>query len=485
MKTSGHSLSQGGIVSSTTIVIFTLIAYKVSLLLIGFWASRRIHSESDFFIAGKGSGGGLGAWTAGLSYAASTSSAWVLLGYTGFVFTAGLKALWLVPGIFAGYLLTWLVMGPRLNAETEAKHHITMIDFMIEDADVTWRRRIGRLSAVLIIFCFAFYVAAQFQAAGNAFSSVFGLGMIESVILGAVIIVAYCLMGGFWAASITDMLQAVVMLAACLIVPFVTVMAAGGIGDVFSTLKATAPETYFTFSGGAAGVTALGVGIGLLGTGLGAPGQPQLLNRVMAVKDRKARLQAALITVGWGTLVYIGVTLLAFAARALMPEVAAEQIFFVAAGKYLPPVMAGIVIAAILSAVMSTVDSLLLAAASAVSHDFGSTHLLPKNKLLAGRIAMVVIAIASVILTLSIPDSIFKRVLFSWVALGAAFGPATLSRCLGWKVKGGHVFFAVLTGFLIAAIASGISGLYADLIEKWGSWIAGFVILWLGRRPTS
>ncbi len=468
--------------SSTTIVLITLIAYKLVLLAIGFWASKRVHTESDFFIASNGSGGGLNAWTAGLSYAASTSSAWVLLGYTGFVFSAGVKALWLIPGIFGGYLLTWLVMGPRLNAETAAKKHITMVDFMIEDANKVWKTRIAALAAILIVFCFVFYVAAQFQAAGNAFTSVFGLGTMESVVFGAVIIVAYCLMGGFLAASVTDALQAMVMLAACLIVPIVTLQAAGGLGAVMEVLHQREAASFFQFSGGAVGWMATGTALGLLGTGLGAPGQPQLLNRIMAVKDSRARLQGAAITVGWGTVVFTGVTVLAFSMRALMPDVASEQIFFVAAENYLPPVLAGIVLAAILSAVMSTVDSLLLASASAVSHDLGVARFMPGKELLVGRISMVGIAVVSVILTLVLPDSIFDRVLFSWVALGAAFGPATLSRCIGWRVGGAHVFFAVLIGFSMAVIASNYAGPTADAVEKILSWIVGFAILLAGKK---
>jgi len=101
--------------TSTTIVLITLIVYKILLIGIGVWASRRVSSEDDFFLAGKASGGGLGAWTAGLSYAASTSSAWVLLGFTGIVYSQGLVGLWLIPGIFGGYVMTWLVMGPKLN----------------------------------------------------------------------------------------------------------------------------------------------------------------------------------------------------------------------------------------------------------------------------------------------------------------------------------------------------------------------------------
>jgi len=468
--------------SDTTIVIITLIAYKLLLLGVGFWASKRVSDESDFFLASGREGGGLGAWTAGLSYAASTSSAWVLLGFTGMVFSRGVVGLWLVPGIFGGYLMTWLVMGPRLNAETAAKGHITIVDFITDDMGAQLKRLTGLLCAGLILFCFVFYISSQFQAAGNALDEVFGLSISKAVILGAVVIVAYCLLGGFWAASVTDALQAGVMLLACLLVPIATVMAAGGIGAVIDTLHATQPHDYFSFTEGAAGMAGVGLAMGLFGTGLGALGQPQLLNRIMAVRSQSERKKAAAITIGWGLIIYSGLICLAFAGRALNVDTGGESLFFAAAQNYLPPVIAGVVIAAVLSAVMSTVDSLLLAAASAVSHDSGFKYDSPKRALFFGRLSMVAIAVFAVVLTLTLPKDIFSRVLFSWVALGAAFGPVILAKCLSWRVRDGFKFAAILAGFLIAVTAYNVAGPLADMIEKWGSWAAGFVILTLGRR---
>jgi len=459
-------------------VLITLVAYKIILLSVGFWASRRVKTESDFFLAGQG----LGAWTAGLSYAASTSSAWVLLGYTGFVFAAGVKALWLIPGIFSGYFLTWYVLGPKLNDATRERGHITIVDFIIGDLDDKWRKAVSITAALMIIFCFIFYVAAQFQAAGNAFTSIFDMGALESVILGAVIIVIYCLLGGFWAASVTDALQAAVMMIACIIVPIVTVSAAGGFDAIADTLHAQEATAYFKLGGGAASMMSIGAAMGLMGVGLGAMGQPQLVNRIMAVKDHKSRNQGALITIFWGLIVYIGVTCLAFSCRALMPDAPSEELFFLAAEEYLSPVMAGIVIAAILSAVMSTVDSLLLASASAVSHDLNLAKFTPGRELMTGRAAMVVIAALAVVMTLYIPDSIFDRALFSWVALGAAFGPITLVRCLNLRVKGGFVLTSVILGFSIAVIFSNITGPAADFTEKWISWAAALFVLFLGRK---
>jgi len=235
--------------SSTTTVLLTLIAYKIILLSVGFWASKRVKTDEDFFLAGHGDGGGLGAWTAGLSYAASTSSAWVLLGFTGIVFTQGLVGLWLVPGIFGGYLMTWLVMGPKLKAETAAKGHITIVDFITADIAPKWRQIIGIVCAIMILFCFVFYISSQFQAAGNALTEIFGLGIAESVLLGAAVIVVYCLLGGFWAASVTDAFQALVMMLACVLVPLAAVTAAGGIGAVMDTLQANEPKNFFSATG--------------------------------------------------------------------------------------------------------------------------------------------------------------------------------------------------------------------------------------------
>lgn len=467
--------------TDTTIVLITLIGYKLVLLGVGWWASKRVSDESDFFLASGGQGGGLGAWTAGLSYAASTSSAWVLLGFTGMVFTQGAVGLWLVPGIFGGYVMTWLVMGPKLNAETAAKGHLTIVDFMTDGMGGTLKRVTGLVCAALILFCFVFYISSQFQAAGNALDEVFGLGIAEAVILGAVIIVAYCLLGGFWAASLTDALQAGVMMLACILVPIATVMAAGGIVAVVETLHAREHHDYFSFTNGAAGMAGIGLAMGLFGTGLGALGQPQLLNRIMAVRTSAERKKAAAITIGWGVVIYTGLICLAFAGRALQVDTGGESLFFAAAQNYLPSVIAGIIIAAVLSAVMSTVDSLLLAAASAVSHDSGVAYESPKRALFFGRLAMVGVAVIAVLLTLFLPQEIFSRVLFSWVALGAAFGPVILTSCLGLKVRDGFRLLAIVAGFAIAVIAYGVDGALADVIEKWGSWAAGLLILFAGR----
>ncbi|MDA8708823.1 hypothetical protein N9M10_05550, partial [Hellea sp.] len=208
---------------------------------------------------------------------------------------------------------------------------------------------------------------------------------------------------------------------------------------------------------------------------------PQLLNRIMAVKSASERRKGAAITIGWGLVIYSGLICLAFAGRAAQIETGTEGLFFAAAKAYLPAVLAGVVTAAVLSAVMSTVDSLLLAAASAVSHDMGLTYRDPKRALFFGRLAMVAIALLAVLMTLYMPKDIFSRVLFSWVALGAAFGPVILTKCLGWKVKGGYMLAAILLGFFTAVLFANSDMAFADIIEKWLSWVIGLTVLAIGK----
>lgn len=435
--------------STSSIVLATLIVYKLVLVGIGLWASRRNSDETDFFLGGRG----LGPFVAGLSYAASTSSAWVLLGFSGFVYAIGLSALWMVPGIWAGYAVVWLYFGPKLRDESERLNQLTPTDFLLADASARMRKLAAVVAAVLILLCFVFYIAAQFDAAGKALAEHFALSVPQAIVLGAAIVLLYSLLGGYWAVSVTDTLQAIIMLLISLGVPFAAVVAAGGPGQIVETLGKTMSPDYLSLTGGHLPVLFIGFVIGTIGTSLGTLGQPQLLSRLMAVRGDKERRQGFLIAMTWGVLVYIGMVFLALAGRALTPDLASgEVLFYQAASDYLPPVLAGLVIAATLSAVMSTVDSILLAASAAVAHDMGVNDRYPGRQLLASRLVMFAIAVFAVLLTLSLPDTIFNRVLFAWSALGAAFGPIVLWRVMGKTVSAGAALACMVAGFVTTVV---------------------------------
>ncbi|MDH5308645.1 MAG: sodium/proline symporter [Gammaproteobacteria bacterium] len=409
----------------------------------GLWASRRIRDETDFLLGGRK----LGAWVAGLSYAASTSSAWALLGFSGFMFTYGVAALWMLPGIWGGYVLVWLWFGPLLGRESRERRWVTPTDFLCANVATAERARIAALATLLIAFCFIFYIAAQFDAAATAFTTNFAMGKAASLLLSAGIILIYCLLGGFWAASVTDTLQGLVMMLAAILVPVFAVIAAGGPAEILAGLDQAEPA-FRDWSGGYVGFTLTGFVLGMAGVGLGACGQPQLLARLMAVRGERERKRGFMIAITWAVIVYVGMSWLALSARslALAPDTG-EQIFYLLADSLLPPVLAGIVIASILSAVMSTVDSLLLAASAAVAHDLGLAQRTKRGEVWISRIVMTLIVVAAVVLALSLPDTIFNRVLFAWSALGAAFGPLVIARVMRREPPAAARFWSIATGF--------------------------------------
>lgn len=488
--------------AANTAVIITLVVYKLVLIAIGLMAARLNRSESDFFLGGRN----LGPWVAGLSYAASTSSAWVLLGFTGFVYAYGLSALWMVPGIWLGYAGVWVWFGPKLRAESAAAAYVTPTDFLVARAG-GWASAIRMLSGGLVLFMFVFYIAAQFGAAAIAFENQFGLGRAESVLIGAVVILIYGLIGGFWAVSLTDTLQAAMMLLIAVLIPVLAVIHAGGPSGIAATLSVQESAAYLDPTGGQVGFVFIGFALGVSAIGLGALGQPQLLSRLMAVRDDKVRRQGFWISMVWAIVLYIGMSALALSGRALMPDMAnGEAMFYALAGTLLPAVLAGIVIAAVLSAVMSTVDSLLIAASAAAAHDMRLNTIIKGREVLISRLVMATICFIAVLLTLYLPATIFDRVLFSWVALGAAFGPVIVARVCNVEPTGPAIFLAIVLGFAstvvfyifgqmgdpgtyegITRLLTQIAQLPGDPGERVLPWVLplAIVFLWRHRKESS
>ncbi len=236
--------------SQSLVIAISLIAYKVILLGIGLWASRRVHTTTDFLLGGRN----LGPWVAGLSYAASTSSAWVLLGFSGFVFSQGVVALWMLPGVWGGYVVVWLWFGPRMRVESKERGWLTQTDFLAANVAPVSRRQIAVLSSAMILFCFVFYIAAQFAAAATAFTSNFDMTFDHAVLLGATVILIYCLLGGFWAVSVTDMLQGIVMMLAAIIVPIAALNVAGGFEGIAQGLAEHGDMAALDLTGGMGGM---------------------------------------------------------------------------------------------------------------------------------------------------------------------------------------------------------------------------------------
>ena len=445
----------------TTAVFLTLVVYNALLIGVGLWASRLNANVEDFYLAGRG----LGAWVAAISASASSSSAWTLLGVSGAAYAWGWPALWLFPATVGGFLLNWYWVAPRLQALAGEEGAVTLSSVLAPAALGAARNRILRIAGLIIVFSFVFYVASQFEAAGKAFESVFGLAKEPSILIGAGIVLAYTLLGGFWAVSVTDTLQGFLMFAAALALPVVALVAVGGPGELAGGLAAQAGSG--SPLAGLGAVSMVLFVLGILGIGIGYPGQPHVVNRFMALRDEQSLRHGRLIAVGWAVLVYAGMLLLGLCARVLFAELGdSEQVLFHAAAELLPAVVAGIMLAAVLSAIMSTADSQLLVAASAISHDWSLAGGGRGATLGRSRLTVVAVLVAATILALAWRADVFSRVLFAWAALGSAFGPILIVRLVGRALSAGGTLAAMLSGFSLTVVLSWLPDAPGDVAER-------------------
>nr|WP_206045397.1 hypothetical protein [Oceanicoccus sagamiensis] len=261
----------------------------------------------------------------------------------------------------------------------------------------------------------------------------------------------YTFLGGFWAVSVTDTVQGLLMAAASILLPVAAFMEVGGLEGFVSGLQAVSSADQLSLTGVHSGIAAVGFVLGASGVAFGAIGQPHLLVRYMALRDQTALRQARVIAILWFMLVFGGMCFVGLVGHILIPDVANPEYIFFALTDYLfSPVIAAILVAAVLSAIMSTADSQLLVGASAVSHDLGLAKLYPDKSLLISRITIAVLVALAIIVSLTLPSTIFKRALLAWTCLGASFGPLVLLRLSGVKVRQKGAFLGIATGFVFA-----------------------------------
>jgi sodium/proline symporter len=467
-------------VDSSIPVLATLVIYNAILICVGIWARRRNQDIEDFYLGGRR----LGPWVGAISASASSSSAWTLLGVSGAAYAWGLPALWIFPATLGGFIINWFWVGPRLRELSFREQALTVNTIIAPKNLGASRRLVLRVAAGIIVFCFVFYVASQFEAAGKAFESVFGLSREYSILAGAAIVLVYTLLGGFWAVSVTDTVQGLLMCLAAIILPLVCVGAIGGIGPFIEALAHGNENAASPVGGMPAGLAGLFFALGILGIGIGYPGQPHVVNRFMAIESKEALRRGRVIALSWAVLVYSGMLILGLSARVLIPGLGdSEVVLFAAANQLLPAVVAGIVLAAVLSAIMSTADSQLLVASSAISYDWRVGSNTVTSGLGWSRATVVVVLILSTILALVWRADIFSRVLFAWSALGSAFGPLLLLRLSGRDISAAGTLAAMLTGFGLTVIFSLLPDTPGDVAERWLPFLAAGLIAVAGRRP--
>jgi sodium/proline symporter len=413
---------------SVITVIFVL--YLVILAGLALWSRSETHSMSGYFIAGKK----LPPWVVAFSTNATGESGWLLLGLTGMGYAVGAQAFWVVAGEVIGIALAWAMLSRRIKRLADETDSITVPDVLA--ARFNDRAHVLRkISLLIILVMVGAYVAAQMVATGKAFDGFTDLDYSTGVLVGAAVIILYTLVGGYKAVAWTDLVQGVLMLAGLIIVPLIAIDAAGGWAMVVDNLASQDPGL-LTAWGPAGKSTAALIGIlSFLAVGLPFMGVPQLMVRFMSARSEQSLVPAMAISVVVILLFDVGAVLTGMAGRALFPGLDdPESILPVISTTLLHPVLGGIMMVVVLAAIMSTVDSLLILASSAVVRDYWQQILGSKlsDRALAhrGKLLTVVIGIIGIVFALHQTPVIFWFVLFAWSGLGAAFGPVLL--CALW-----------------------------------------------------
>lgn len=460
---------------STTVTV--LIVYLGILATLAIWSRRETHTLSGYYLAGKK----LPYWVVAFSTNATGESGWLLLGLSGMGYAVGMQAYWVVVGEILGIAAAWWVVGHRLKKFSDATDSITVPDILVAKFADKWH--LIRGCAVLIILVMVTtYVTAQMVASGKAFSSFLGMDYATGVIVGSIFIIGYTFVGGYKAVCYTDVVQGVLMLLGLIAVPAAAIYASGGWAEVKINLALQDP-TLVDMMAVTGENKILWIAIAsFVAIGLPFMGVPQLLVRFMSARDENEIRKARLVSIVVMLFFTFGAVTAGVAGRALFPGLDdSETIFPVLSSNLFPPVISGMLLVVVLSAIMSTVDSLLLLASSSVVRDtyqkiIGTTK---SERTLSnyGKLLTVVIGTIAVILGIQEPRVIFDFVLASWGGLGSAFGPVVVGILYYKRITWAGVLAGMLGGFLVCVIwLRHFKDDYYGLYEAIPGFLAGFLL---------
>ena len=476
--------------NNTLQILIAMVIYMAAVIGIGLVYAKRANKNSEEYYLG---GRSLGPWITAMSAEASDMSGWLLMGLPGVAYWCGLAdAFWTAFGLAVGTYLNWLIVSKRLRRYSVRTNAITLPEFFSNRFREN-KKTIMMIAAAFILIFFTVYASSCFVTCGKLFSTLFGTKYVSMMILGAVFVLIYTLLGGFLAESASDFMQSIVMIVALVVIVTVGTLSAGGLGQVME--NASQIPGFMEFFGLAApAVDAEGVqqvvnGVpqfgeaadyglltvcSMMAWGLGYFGMPQVLLRFMAIRKeeeltRSRRIAMVWVCISLAVAVFIGIVGRQLFPTAHLTKGAAENIFITLATSSLPPLLAGFVMAGILAATISSSDSYLLIAASAFAKNIYQgickKDATDKQVMWVSRITLLVLALVGVVIALDENSVIFQIVSFAWAGFGATFGPLMLFS-LFWKRVNKPGAIAGMVGgagmvFLWKLVISGFGGVFA------------------------
>ncbi|MCI7444261.1 MAG: sodium/proline symporter PutP [Clostridium sp.] len=448
--------------SEKLVIGITFGIYLLIMLGIGWYFYNRTKNLSDYVLGGRS----LGSWGTSISAQASDMSGWLLLGLPGAAYATGLSgSVWMATGLAIGTYLNWKLVAQRLRISTQKYSNSITIPSYLENRFNDDSRLLRKASSIFILLFFLVYTASGFVSGGKLFQTVFGVPYKVSVIIGAIVVVAYTFLGGFMAVCWTDIIQGLLMFFTLLILPVVVLIKAGGINEVISAIDPSLlnPFNAASITGSASSSTVLVVIsiISSLAWGLGYFGQPHILARFMAIKNPDLIKKSRIIAMFWVVLSLFGATAVGLVGHSVIPDISAyggdsETIFMLLVNNCVPLILTGILMSAILAAIMSTADSQLLVAASTVSEDFYKGMIKPKASdrelILVSRLTVLSVAIIALIIAFNPNSSVLGLVSYAWAGFGAAFGPVILLSLFYKKMTKNGAAAGMIVGGLTSVL---------------------------------
>jgi len=424
-----------------TATLTTFIIYLISIMALGVIAYRQTHNLADYMLGGRRLSSGVAAISAG----ASDMSGWLLLGLPGALYADGLNQIWIALGLILGAYLNWLFIANRLRVYTEIANNSLTIPEFLHNRFQDDSNLLRIISALVILLFFTFYVSSGLVSGAILFESSFGLSYTTALWVGAIVIVAYTFLGGFLAVSWTDVLQGILMLLALIIVPIVTIYEIGGWETMTTRISQIDPSRLDVFKD----MSLLSI-ISMMAWGLGYFGMPHILVRFMAIKSARDVPSARRIGMSWMIVSTIGAILTGFVGIAYFahqPLDDPEKVFLALSQVLFNPWVAGFLLAAILSAIMSTIDSQLLVSSSVVTEDFYHylrPHASQTELIWIGRLSVIVVAIIALLLAYNPHNTIMDLVKYAWAGFGSTFGPVIIfslfwERVTRWGALAGMI----------------------------------------------